>query len=723
MTPFPRTRHLGLAVIVLGVHPALAPAQGAAPLPTAVRRPVTDEYHGVTVGEDYRWLENWSDPAVRAWSDSENAHTRAVLDALPARGAIAQRLRDLLSASSATYYGLERHGGLLFAVNFQPSKQQPLLVTLRSADDPSSARVVLDANAFDPTAGTTIDFFVPSPDGRLVAVSLSRGGSEDGTLHVFETGTSRELGDTIAHIQFPTALGSMAWSGDSGFYYTRYPHPGERPEGDLHFYQQVYFHKLGAPDSADAYVIGKDFPRIAEITLTRSDDGRHFLATVANGDGGEFAHYVAGPAGRWTQVTRFADRVTRAALGADGFLYLVSLQGTPRGKVLRVSLERPELAAAEVVATQDSAAIQGIVVTPSRLYISDVAGGPSGLRVVDLRARRQIRVPLPPVSSVLDVERDDGDAILYLATSYTEPPAWYRYDPVRGAARRTALFVTSPADFSDVEVVREFATSRDGTKIPMNIVRRKGTKLDGRNPTILYGYGGFGASEVPYFSVRRRVWLDQGGVYVVANLRGGGEYGEEWHRAGNLTHKQNVFDDFSACARWLIDHDYTTPGRLAIVGGSNGGLLMGAALTQHPELVRAVVSEVGIYDMLRMELFPNGMFNTTEYGSVKDPDQFRALYAYSPYHHVRDGVKYPAVFLRTGEHDGRVDPANSRKMAARLQAATSSGLPVLLWTSAEGHGFGTPLDEQIAGQADAFAFLFDQLGVTYRPVAPGRPVP
>jgi len=346
VTPFPRTRHLGLAVIVLGVPPALAPAQGAAPLPTAVRRLVTDEYHGVTVGEDYRWLENWSDPAVRAWSDSENAHTRAVLDALPARGAIAQRLRDLLSASSATYYGLERHGGLLFAVNFQPSKQQPLLVTLRSADDPSSARVVLDANAFDPTGGPTIDFFVPSPDGRLVAVSLSRGGSEDGTLHVFETGTSRELGDTIAHIQFPTALGSMAWSGDSGFYYTRYPHPGERPEGDLHFYQQVYFHKLGAPDSADAYVIGKDFPRIAEITLTRSDDGRHFLATVANGDGGEFAHYVAGPAGRWTQVTRFADRVTRAALGADGFLYLVSLQGTPRGKVLRVSLERPELAAA-----------------------------------------------------------------------------------------------------------------------------------------------------------------------------------------------------------------------------------------------------------------------------------------------------------------------------------------------------------------------------------------
>jgi len=220
------------------------------------------------------------------------------------------------------------------------------------------------------------------------------------------------------------------------------------------------------------------------------------------------------------------------------------------------------------------------------------------------------------------------------------------------------------------------------------------------------------------------VWLDQGGVYVVANLRGGGEYGEEWHRAGNLTHKQNVFDDFVACAQWLIAQGYTAPSRLAIEGGSNGGLLMGAALTQHAELFRAVVSYVGVYDMLRSELFPNGAFNATEYGTVKDAEQFRALYAYSPYHHVVDGTRYPAVLLRTGEHDGRVDPSNSRKMAARLQAATSSGLPVLLWTSpSAGHGFGTALEERIAEQTDVYAFLFDQLGVTYRPVGAGRPVP
>ncbi len=722
MTSFQRTWLVGLAIALTA--PASGVAQVAPPLPSTPKQPVSDVYQGITVVDDYRWLESFEDPAVRAWSDSQNAHTRALLDGLPARAAITRRLRDLVSAASGSYWDLERRGGSFFAVKYEPSKQQPLLVTLRSPDDPASEHVVLDANTFDSTGGTTIDFFVPSPGGRLVAVSLSRGGSEDGTLHLFETAGGRELGDTIAHIQYPTALGSLAWASDSGFYYTRYPAPGERPDSDLHFYQQVYFHQLGTPTTTDRYVLGKEFPRIAEVTLARSEDGRYFLATVANGDGGEFAHYVAGASGRWTQVTRFADHATRAALGTDGFLYLESVKDAPRGRVLRVPLEHPALAAAQVVAEQDSGTIQAMLVTAGRLYLSEVAGGPSAVRVVDLKSRRQTGLLLPPVSAVLGFARDAGDGVLYVGTSYTAPPAWYRYDPAAGRLRRTALFVTSPADFGDAEVVRAFATSRDGTKVPMSIIRRRGTKLDGQNPTVLYGYGGFGISETPGFSSRRRVWLDQGGVYVVANLRGGSEYGEEWHRAGNLTRKQNVFDDFVACARWLIDSGYTNPHRLAIEGGSNGGLLMGAALTQHPELFRAVVSYVGIYDMLRMERFPNGAFNVTEYGTVQDPEQFRALHAYSPYHHVTDGAPYPAVMLRTGEHDGRVDPANSRKMAARLQAATGSGLPVLLWTSpSAGHGFGTPLDEWIAGQVDVFAFLFDELGVQYRPVSGGRPVP
>ena len=313
-------------------------------------------------------------------------------------------------------------------------------------------------------------------------------------------------------------------------------------------------------------------------------------------------------------------------------------------------------------------------------------------------------------------DRPDDDRVLFRETSFTAPSAWYLCEPSRGEGagriEKTALASTSPVDFSDIEAVREFATSKDGTKVPVNILRRKGTKLDGNNPTLLTGYGGYGISLRPEFDFVNRVWFDRGGIVAIANLRGGGEYGEAWHFAGNLTHKQNVFDDFAACAQHLIDRGYTQSARLAVEGGSNGGLLMGAFLTQHPDLARAVVSHVGIYDMLRVELDPNGAFNVTEFGTVKDSAQFQALYAYSPYHHVVDGTKYPAVFFLAGENDGRVNPSNSRKMTARLQTATSSGLPILLRLSGDsGHGMGTALTERIAQDADVFSFLFDQLGV------------
>jgi prolyl oligopeptidase len=305
-----------------------------------------------------------------------------------------------------------------------------------------------------------------------------------------------------------------------------------------------------------------------------------------------------------------------------------------------------------------------------------------------------------------------GDELVFGNVSYLQPFAWFTCSPDLKQPRRTALYMTSPVDFADIEVVREFATSKDGTKVPLNILRKKSLKLDGRNPTLLYGYGGYGISLSPGFDSTRRIWFDAGGVYAVANLRGGGEYGEQWHKAGNLTRKQNVFDDFIAAAEHLIQRRYTSPDKLAVQGGSNGGLLMGAFLTQRPDLARAVVAQVGIYDMLRVELDPNGQFNVTEFGTVNDPAQFQALYAYSPYHHVRNGVKYPAVLLTTGENDGRVNPAQSRKMAARLQAATGSDRPILFRSTAgAGHGIGTALKDRIAEQADVDAFLFDQLGI------------
>jgi prolyl oligopeptidase len=363
----------------------------------------------------------------------------------------------------------------------------------------------------------------------------------------------------------------------------------------------------------------------------------------------------------------------------------------------------------------DRASIEDFIPTIGRLYVIDIIGGPSRVRVFDDKRQALVAPSLPPVSAVYGAVPVGGGDVLLDITTYLDPSAWYRLDATTGKVIRTGLFRTSPLSFADAEVVREFAASKDGTRVPLNIIRRKGIRFDGSHPALLTAYGGFGISTKPSFQgLDARMWLDQGGIFVEANIRGGGEYGEEWHRAGNLTHKQNVFDDFLACAQYLVDQKYTSPEHLAIIGGSNGGLLMGAALTQRPDLFGAVVSYVGIYDMLRVELDPNGEFNVTEYGTVKNPDQFRALYVYSPYHHVKDGTAYPAILMLTGENDHRVNPMQSRKMIARLQAATSSHRPILLrTTSSAGHGFGTALDEEIEQDADVFSFLFDQLGLQY----------
>jgi prolyl oligopeptidase len=558
-----------------------------------------------------------------------------------------------------------------------------------------------------------------------VAAAVSENGSEDSSAVIFDVATGKKLADIVPRVNFATAGGSIDWKADSsGFYYTRYPQGKERPAEDADFYQQVYFHKLGTSPAQDVYMIGKEFPRIAEIQLRTSDDGRWLVASVANGDGGQFEHYVMEASGHWTQVTHLEDGIVSAKVGPNDALYLLSRKDAPRGKILRLSAPNLPLSQAKVAVPESSgseseeggrASIESFVPASSRLYVMDMMGGPSRVRVFDDHDRPLPAPPLSPVSGVDEAVSIGGGNLLFRVSTYLAPPAWYRFDGASGNSVRTALSETSAFKLDDFEVVREFAASKDGTRVPLNILRRKGAKLDGSHPTILYGYGGYEISETPrLFRFLTVVWLQQGGVFVDTNLRGGGEYGEEWHRAGNLIHKQNVFDDFIASAQYLIDHKYTSPQRLAIFGGSNGGLLMGAALTQRPDLFRAVVSTVGIYDMLRVELDPNGAFNTTEFGTVKDPAQFKALYAYSPYHHVKDGRAYPAILFMTGDNDHRVNPMQSRKMIARLQAASSSGRPILLRTSSTaGHGFGTAVDEVIEQDADVLAFLFDQLGVHY----------
>jgi prolyl oligopeptidase len=692
----------------------IAMSLAAAPPPTE-KKPVTDEYHGVKVVDDFRWLEEAGSPAVKAWTDAQNKYSRAWLDGRADRAAIEEKLKSLYAKDTPSHSGLVSRPGRVFALKFQPPKQQRLLVSLTSVDDLSGERVVLDPNELEPKGQVAMDWFVPSPDGKLIAVSLSEHGSEDGTLHFFRTENGERLTDQIPHVQYPTGGGSVAWLPDSsGVFYTRYPSKGERPEADLHFYQQIYFHKMGTPVEADEYTAGRDFPRIAIIEPETSKDGRWLHASVANGDGGEFSHHIreTKPGSAWRQITRHEDGVKQVAFSHDGSaLYLRSVKDAPRGKVLKMPVTGT-LTEAVVIVPQSEAVIEGITPTEAFLFISDMLGGPSRVRQFTPEGKDGRNLPLPEASGVGGLLEADG-RIVFRQTSFTAPAAWMSYEPASGTLKKTALFNTSPVDFSDIEAVREFAISKDGTKVPVNILRRKGTKLDGSNPTLLYAYGGYGISLRPFFDFENRLWFDRGGIYVVANIRGGGEYGEEWHLAGNLTKKQNVFDDFAACAQHLITRGYTRPEKLAVEGGSNGGLLMGAFLTQHPALARAVVAHVGLYDMLRVELDPNGAFNTTEFGTVKNPDHFRALRAYSPYHNVKDGTKYPAVFFLAGETDGRVNPAHSRRMTARLQAATSSEHPVSVRLSASsGHGMGTGLSEKIAQQADVFAFLFDQLGMS-----------
>jgi prolyl oligopeptidase len=700
--------------ILFAIQAAQAPTPG--PIPVTPKTSVTDTYQGGVKVTDYRWLEHITDPKVSSWAQAQNTRARDYLAGLPHRDRIGARIKELVNVIPARYYALAWRGGHLFALKFQPPKNQSFIVTVTDPGDLSTEKVLVDPNTINPSGTTAIDFFVPSLDGKYVAVSLSDKGTEEGSVHVYETRSGQERFEVVPRVNGGTAGGALAWNAEStGYWYSRYPRGAERPKADMSVYTQVYFHRLGSRTETDAYEIGKDFPRIAEINLATSPDGRFVVARVANGDGGEFAYYLRDPGGAWRQFSTYQDKLVGSRFGLDGNLYLLSHQDAPHGKILAMPLATPTLDKAKVVIAHDpNYSIESFEPTRSRLYVADMIGGPSDLRVFDLAGAMLRTVPVLPVSSVSQVVRTENDDVLYDNESFIDPPAWFRIAGADGQPAKTAMASSTSVDFSDTEVLREYAVSRDGTKVPINIVEKKGTRRDHGNPTILWGYGGYGVNITPSYSPTYRFWLEQGGVYALANLRGGSEYGEEWHLAGRLLAKQNVFDDYAACAQYLIDHGYTSHDKLALMGGSNGGLLMGAVVTQHPDVARAVVSFVGIYDMLRVETQPNGAFNVTEYGTVKDPEQFTALYAYSPYHHVKDDTAYPAILLTTGVNDPRVEPSNSYKMTARVQAATSSSAPILLRVTQSGHGVGSSLDEEVSESIDVDTFLVNQLGVDYR---------
>ncbi len=706
------------------------PARGQPPTvaktmfqPSTPKSPVTDVYHNVPVTEDYRWLEDADSPAVGQWTAAQKHYARQTLDNLPHAEAIRKQVTEILSAKTVSYSSVTYRDGRFFASKQQPPKQQPFIVVIDSLADLDAARTVVDPNELDPTGSTSIDWYKVSPDGRLIAVSLSAGGSETGDLHVFDVASGERVEAKIAGVNSGTAGGSLAWWPDSdGFFYTRHFKVDPQDPENHSVYQHVYRHPLGTTIDTDTYELGQGFPQIAEIQLTVDNPTGRLLATVQKGDGGNFAHYLREPDGTWRPFSSFGDGVKQAVFGSKDDLFVVTLQDAPRGRIVRVPIASLDVQAAPtLIAQSEDTIVTGgvpfwgqttLLPTADRLYVVYQLGGPSELRCFDHQGQPATAPQHLEVSAIHELLAIDDHSILFGNTSFTHPNTYYRYDAKTNQTTATPLGTTSPISLEDVRVQRRFATSKDGTKIPMNILLPAGVEPDGNTPCVVYGYGGYGINLDPSFKPLNRILMDHKVIYVVTNLRGGNEYGEQWHLQGNLLNKQNVFDDFAACVQSMTELGYTRPDKTAIMGGSNGGLLMGATLTQHPSIAKAVVALVGIYDMLRVELSPNGAFNVPEFGSVKDPQQFAALRAYSPYHNVSDGVPYPAVLFITGENDPRVDPMQSRKMTARLQAATSSDNPILLRTSANaGHGRSNSLSQQIEQAVDIYAFLFEQLGV------------
>jgi prolyl oligopeptidase len=690
----------------------------AAEFPETRSEDTVNTYHEVRVEDPYQWLEDWSSEEVKAWSGVQNAAAREVLDALPHRDAIAARVTEVLGDSD-NYYSAERIGDQAWFIKDAPPKQQPYLVQIDASGDIASERVIFDPETFDKSGATSMQWHRVSPDGKRVAIALTVSGSEVADLNIFDTRTGERVDEVVPRVNVPTAGGDMSWDADSsGFYYTRYPRAGEKSAEDQNFYQQLWHRELGTPLSEDTYEIGRNFDRIAEIRVERHDESGKLLATVQFGDSGQFELYVRDHDGSWHQVANYEDELVQATFIDQDALLVLSRHEAPKGKFVRMDIsDLPEtnmtllLPEAEDALASDFYGDPTFIVHREKIYAKMQLGGPQELRVFDLKGVPQAAPQMGVVGLGQIVPW--GDGVRVRQYSYLSPNSWIIFDGVHTS--RHPLSTTSPVDFDGFKVTREFATSLDGTQVPVNIIMAEETERDGSNPLLLTGYGGYGITLSPYFNPTRKIWLEQGGIIAIANLRGGGEFGEDWHRQGMLTKKQNVFDDFHGVMRYLVKAGYTSEKRLAIEGGSNGGLLMGAMLTQHASDFHAVISHVGIYDSLRFGLSPNGAFNIPEFGSVEDPEQFQALYAYSPYHRVKTS-SFPATLFMTGENDGRVDPMHSRKMTAMLQAKNTSDNPVLLRISSNtGHGIGTPLDEIISAVVDRLAFLFRSLDMEYQP--------
>ena len=673
-------------------------------------KPLAETLHGTRIVDNYRWLEDGKNPETQKWVDAEMSYTRAVLDPLPGREQVHKRLTELLTIGNINvpqiggkYYFYTRRDGM---------QNQPVLYVREGLN--GQDRVVVDANQLAADGTIALDWFEPSEHGKYVAYGTSPSGSEMSTLHIIETKTGKLLPDTIGR----TRAASIAWKLDnSGFYYTRYPKKGDVAEGQEMYNRHIFYHELGSDPADDPLIFGEGRDAEDWPNVTLSNDGRWLLIQVEQG---------------WTKTELFlvdmksdkpASRVTTGKnflYGGqvfDGKLFITTNEDAPRYRVFVTDATNFDRENWKEIIPQTDAVLQGTGVFGGKLFAQYEQNASSQIKLFDLEGKKISDLALPTIGTVFGSGgKWDRDELFYGFQSFTVAPSIYHYDLKDGSTSLWTKVDAPSIDPAAYEVQQEWYHSKDGTRVPMFVVHKKGLKKDGRNPTLVTAYGGFNVSLTPTFSRTAYLWMEHGGVYAVANLRGGAEFGEDWHRAGMLDKKQNVFDDMIAAAEHLIAEKYTDKNHLAVQGGSNGGLLMGAMITQRPDLFRAVVCQVPLLDMLHYQDFQIAKLWIPEYGSAENPEQFKWLYAYSPYHHVKPGAEYPAILFMTADTDTRVDPMHAKKMAALMQAEAKNGTsrdrPILLRIETKaGHGAGKPVTKQIEEFTDLYSFLFWQLGV------------
>jgi prolyl oligopeptidase len=692
---------------------AQAGAFPARPLLIPTRRDATaDDYFGKKVADPYRWLENGDSDEVKHWTEEQNAVTRRVLDRVRDRDRLHARLSELLAigkvgtpavrkvAADKTRYFHERREG---------QQNQPILYVRDSVH--GIDEVLVDPNLLAADGTTSLDWWSVSNDGKLLVYGVSQNGDEDSTLYLRDIDKKKDLADKIER----TKYASIAWLPDGkSFYYTRYPKKGTVPEGEENYHRTVYLHRIGDDPEKDVYVFGKDRKMTDSPSVDISPDGRWLMVSVHEGWAKNelFLRDLRDKKQTgFTPVVTGVDAIFDATLRND-IVYVRTNDGASRYKLYSFDPKKPERAAWKQVLAEAPDVLNDVAPIGPNLIATYLADASSKVRIFAKTGEPKGEVALPTIGSTGGAGgRWDGDEAFYDFSSFAVAPTIYRLD-LKTAKSEKWDAVEAPIDASSFEVERIRATSKDGTKVPIFLIHKKGMKKDGKTATLLTGYGGFNINIVPNFSAAMYLLLERGGILAVANLRGGGEFGETWHQAGMLGNKQNVFDDAIAAASELISAGYTDSAHLAVYGRSNGGLLVGALVTQRPDLFRAAVCGVPLLDMIRYHKFRIAKLWVAEYGSSEDAKQFEWLHAYSPYHHVKAGTRYPAVLLTTAESDSRVDPLHARKMAAAMQAATISEHPILLRVETKaGHGAGKPVSKVVDEMTDVFAFLFAELDV------------